>query len=421
MRRPDYTRRVAVTGLGIISPIGQDVETAWQNLVEGHSGLRRITRFDPSPYDAQAAGEIDDFDSNAWMNFKEVRRTDRNVVFGVAAAKQALADSGLEISEANRDEIGVIFGCGGGGPQLIMDAKHAWDTKGPRTVSPFFIANMLPDTASGQIAIETGIRGPNMCVVTACSTGTHNIGEAAEGIRRGDFIAAITGSTESPLHEIVHVGFSNMRGMGLPRPGEEIATVSRPFDLTRNGFVLGEGAGALMLEDLELAKARGAKVYAEVVGYGSAADAWDLIQPIEKGDGVRRAMLMALERHGVPAEEIDLINPHGTSTPLGDLREAQAIWDVFGERTPEVAISATKSMTGHLMGAAGAVEGVFSVLSVHHQLAPATLNYRDHDPEINLNVIHGASRPMRIRYAMSDNIGLGGHNGAVIFKRYAGD
>jgi 3-oxoacyl-(acyl-carrier-protein) synthase len=260
-----------------------------------------------------------------------------------------------------------------------------------------------------------------MCVVTACSTGTHNIGEAAEGIRRGDFIAAITGSTESPLHEIVHVGFTNMRGMGLPRPGEEIATVSRPFDATRNGFVLGEGAGALMLEDLELAKARGAKVYAEVVGYGSAADAWDLIQPVEKGDGVRRAMLMAMERHGVPADEIDLINPHGTSTPLGDLREAQAIWDVFGARTPEVAISATKSMTGHLMGAAGAVEGVFTVLSVHHQVAPATLNYRDPDPEINLDVVHDGSRPMRIRYAMSDNIGLGGHNGAVIFKHYEGD
>jgi 3-oxoacyl-(acyl-carrier-protein) synthase len=280
---------------------------------------------------------------------------------------------------------------------------------------------MLPDTASGQIAIETGIRGPNMCVVTACSTGTHNIGEAAEGIRRGDFIAALTGATESPLHEIVHVGFSNMRGMGLPRPGEGIETVSRPFDLTRNGFVLGEGAGGLMLEDLELAKARGAKIYAEVVGYGSAADAWDLIQPIEKGDGVRRAMLMALERHGVPAEEIDLINPHGTSTPLGDLREAQAIWDVFGEHTPKVAISATKSLTGHLMGAAGAVEGIFTVLSVHHQVAPATLNYRDPDPEINLDVVHGASREMAIRYAMSDNIGLGGHNGAIIFKRYDGD
>jgi 3-oxoacyl-[acyl-carrier-protein] synthase II len=421
MRRPDYTRRVAVTGLGIISPIGQDVATAWSNLVEGRSGLKRITRFDPTPYEAQAAGEVNDFDPAAWMNFKEVRRTDRNVVLGVAAAKQALADSGLDIGESNRDEIGVIFGSGGGGPQLIMDAKAAWDTKGPRTVSPFFIANMLPDTASGQIAIETGIRGPNMCVVTACSTGTHNIGEAAEGIRRGDFIAALTGSTESPLHEIVHVGFSNMRGMGLPRPDEPIETVSRPFDLTRNGFVLGEGAGALMLEDLELAKARGAKVYAEVVGYGSAADAWDLIQPIEKGDGVRRAMLMALERHGVPADEIDLINPHGTSTPLGDLREAQAIWDVFGAHTPDVAISATKSLTGHLMGAAGAVEGLFSVLSVHHQVAPATLNFRDPDPEINLNVIHDGSREMRIRYAMSDNIGLGGHNGAVIFKHYAGD
>ncbi|KRT62785.1 MAG: 3-oxoacyl-ACP synthase [Chloroflexi bacterium CSP1-4] len=421
MRRPDYTRRVAVTGLGIISPIGQDIETAWTNLVEGNSGLKRITRFDASIYEAQAAGEVNDFDPNAWMNFKEVRRTDRNVVLGVAAAKMALADSGLEITDDNRDEIGVIFGSGGGGPQLIMDAKEAWDTKGARTVSPFFIANMLPDTASGQIAIETGIRGPNMCVVTACSTGTHNIGEAAEGIRRGDFIAALTGATESPLHEIVHVGFSNMRGMGLPRPGEGIETVSRPFDLTRNGFVLGEGAGGLMLEDLELAKARGAKIYAEVVGYGSAADAWDLIQPIEKGDGVRRAMLMALERHGVPADEIDLINPHGTSTPLGDLREAQAIWDVFGEHTPKVAISATKSLTGHLMGAAGAVEGIFTVLSVHHQVAPATLNYRDPDPEINLDVVHGASREMAIRYAMSDNIGLGGHNGAIIFKRYDGD
>jgi 3-oxoacyl-[acyl-carrier-protein] synthase II len=421
MRRPDFSRRVAVTGLGIISPVGQDVETAWSNLVEGHSGLKRITRFDPSPYEAQAAGEVNDFDPNAWMNFKEVRRTDRNVVLGVAAAKQALADSGIEVTDANRDEIGVVFGSGGGGPQLIMDAKSAWDTKGARTVSPFFIANMLPDTASGQIAIETGIRGPNMCIVTACSTGTHNIGEAAEGIRRGDFIAAITGSTESPLHEIVHVGFSNMRGMGLPREGEGIETVSRPFDATRNGFVLGEGAGALMLEDLELAKARGAQVYAEVVGYGSAADAWDLIQPIEKGDGVRRAIEMSLERHGVPVDEIDLVNPHGTSTPLGDLREAQALWSVFGDRTPKVAISATKSLTGHLMGAAGAVEGIFTVLSVHNQVAPATLNYRDPDPEINLDIVHGSSREMEIRYAISDNIGLGGHNGAVIFKRYDGD
>ena len=420
-RRPDFSRRVAVTGLGIISPVGQDVDTVWDNLTHGRSGLKQITRWDPEPYEAKVSGEVNDFDGTQWMDFKAIRRTDRNVVFGVAAAKQALADSGLVVDDSNRDDIGVIFGSGGGGPNLMMDNVEKWENSGARTVSPFFIANMLPDTASGQIAIETGIRGSNMCVVTACSTGTHNIGEAAEGIRRGDYIAAITGATENPLHELVHIGFSNMRGMGLPRPGESLETVSRPFDKTRNGFVLGEGAGAMMLEDLEFARARGAKVYAEVVGYGSAADAWDLIQPVERGDGARRAMLQALERHNVPANEIDLINPHGTSTPLGDLREAQAIWSTFGDHTPNIAISATKSMTGHLMGAAGAIEGVFTVLSVYNQCAPATLNYRDEDPEINLDVVHGSSRQMQIRYAMSDNIGLGGHNGAVIFKRYDGD
>jgi 3-oxoacyl-[acyl-carrier-protein] synthase II len=421
MRRPDFSRRVAVTGLGIISPIGTDIPTVWTNLVEGNTGLHRITRWDPEVTTCHAAGEVNDFEAAEWMDFKAVRRTDKNVVFGVAAAKQALTDSGLEVTPENSEDIGVVFGSGVGGPGLMAQAVETLATKGAKSVSPFFIANMLPDTASGQIAIELGIKGPNMCVVTACSTGTHNIGEAAEGIRRGDFVAAICGSTETPLYEVGYIGFSNMRGMGTPREGEPLGTISRPFDLTRNGFVLGEGSGALVVEDLEHARARGATVYAEVTGYGSAADAWDLIQPIDKGDGTRRAMEMALERHGVPRDEVDLINPHGTSTPLGDLREAQAIWAVFGERTPEIAISGTKSMTGHLMGAAGAVEGVFTVLSVHHQVAPATLNYRDADPEIELDVVHGASRPMPIRYAMSDNIGLGGHNGAVIFKRYEGD
>jgi 3-oxoacyl-[acyl-carrier-protein] synthase II len=421
MRRPDFSRRVAVTGLGVISPIGQDVDTVWNNLVAGRTGLHRITRWDPTPYEAQIAGEVNDFDPAKWMDFKAARRTDRNVHFGVAAASQALEDSGLVVDQSNRDDIGVIFGSGAGGPYLMMENKITWDTKGARAVSPFFIANMLPDTASGQIAIETGIRGSNMCVVTACSTGTHNIGEAAEGIRRGDYVAAIAGATENPLHELAYIGFMNMRGMGKPREGEPLETVSRPFDLTRDGFVLGEGAGAMMLEDLEYAKARGARVYAEVVGYGSAADAWDLIQPIEQGDGIRRAFLQALERHNVPANEIDLINPHGTSTPLGDLREAQAIWATFGEHTPKVAISATKSLTGHLMGASGAFEGVATVLSVFHQCAPATANYRDPDPEVNLDIVKGGSRSMQIRYAISDNIGLGGHNGAVIFKRYDGD
>ena len=354
------------------------------------------------------------------MDFKAVRRTDKNVVFAVSAAKQAVADAGLEIGPHNSEDVGVYFGSGVGGPNLMADAIETMKTR-PRSVSPFFIANMLPDTASGQIAIELGAKGPNMCIVTACSTGTHNIGEAAEGIRRGDFTTVIAGSTECPLFEVGYVGFTNMRGMGTPREGRGWSDISRPFDRSRNGFVLGEGAGAMVLEDLEIAKARGATIYAEVVGYGSAADAWDLIQPIDKGDGTRRAMEMALERHGVPRDEVDLINPHGTSTPLGDLRESQAIWSVFGDRTPKVAISGTKSMTGHLMGAAGSVEGVFTVLSVHHQVAPATLNYEEPDPEIVLDVVHGESREMEIRYAMSDNIGLGGHNGAVIFKRYAGD
>ncbi len=421
MRRPDYDRRVAVTGLGIISPVGTDIPTAWDNLMAGVSGLNRITRWDPEISPCHAAGEVNDFDPKEWMNFKAVRRTDKNVVFGVAAAKQAMTDSGFEVTEENAEELGVIFGSGVGGPGLMADAIETLETKGAKSVSPFFIANMLPDTASGQIAIELGAKGPNMAIVTACSTGTHNIGEAAEGIRRGDYMAAICGSTETPLFEVAYVGFSNMRGMGTPREGRPLSDISRPFDRTRDGFVLGEGAGAMIVEDLEHAKARGATIYAEVVGYGNAADAWDLIQPVEKGDGVRRAMEWAIQRHGVPKDEIDMINPHGTSTPLGDLREAEAIKAVFPDRYKEIGISGTKSMTGHLMGAAGAIEGVFTALSVYHQVIPATQNYLEPDPEIDLNVIAGDAREQEVRYAMSDNIGLGGHNGAVIFKRYLGD
>ena len=421
MRRPDYDRRVAVTGLGIISPVGTDIPTAWGNLVAGVSGLNLITRWDPEVSPCHAAGEVNDFDPKEWMNFKAVRRTDKNVVFGVAAAKQAMTDSGLEVTEENAEEIGVLFGSGVGGPGLMADAIETLEKKGAKSVSPFFIANMLPDTASGQIAIELGAKGPNMAIVTACSTGTHNIGEAAEGIRRGDYTTAVCGSTETPLYEVAYVGFSNMRGMGTPREGRPLSDISRPFDRTRDGFVLGEGAGAMILEDLELAKARGAKIYAEVVGYGNAADAWDLIQPVEKGDGVRRAMEWALERHGVPRDEIDMINPHGTSTPLGDLREAEAIKAVFPDTYQRVGISGTKSMTGHLMGAAGAIEGVFTALSVHHQVIPATQNYLEPDPEIDLDIVTGDAREQEVRYGMSDNIGLGGHNGAIIFKRYAGD
>ncbi len=424
MRSPDYTRRIVVTGLGVISPVGNDKQIAWSNLTNGVSGIGEITKFDVTPYAQRAAGEVKDFVPTDWLDAKAVRRSEPALWYGVAAAKQAVADAGLEITDDNRTEIGVVFGSGAGGQTLMIDNWTVLREKGPQRVAPTFIANGLVDSTSGMIAIETGAIGHNICVVSACSTGTSSIGEAAEAIRRGDCIAVITGSTEMPLLEVAHAGFGNMRGLGNPRPGEPISTVSRPFDLTRDGFVLGEGAGALILEDLEVAKARGARIYAEVVGYGSAADGWDMIQPIEGGTGSARAMQMALERRGFPADHVDVINPHGTSTPLGDKREAEAIWTVFGPRAAgsarSLAISGTKSMTGHMMGAAGAFEAFATVMTVAEQCVPPTINYRDPDPECDLWVPNEAVE-MPVRAALSNNIGLGGHNAAVIFARYDGD
>ena len=424
MRKPDYERRVAVTGLGVVSPVGNDVPTAWDNLVRGKSGLAEITKFDVSRYEAKAAGEVRDFNPADWMDAKAVRRSESAMWFGVSAAKQALADSGFEITDENREDVGVVFGSGAGGQQLMIEAWINLHEKGPRSVPPTFIANALVDSTSGMISIETGAIGHNVCIVSACATGTHSVAEGAEAIRRGDCVAIISGSTEAPLLETAHAGFTNMRGMGLPRPGEPLQTVSRPFDKTRDGFVLGEGAGSLFLEDLELAKARGAKIYAEVVGYGSTNDGWDMVQPIDRGSGSARAMRQALERRGVPADEVDMINPHGTSTPLGDKREAEAIWTVFGDRASaartSLAISGTKSMTGHMMGAAGAFEAFATVKAVAEQCIPPTINFRDPDPDCDLWVVTEAT-PHPIRYALSNNIGLGGHNGAVIFKRYDGD
>ena len=423
MREPDYNRRVVVTGLGVISPVGNDKVTAWSNLLNGVSGLGILTRFDPSRYSHQLAGEVKDFDAKTWMDAKAVRRSEAAMWYGVAAAKQAVTDACLEITDSNREEVGVVFGTGAGGQQLMIDNWHTLDQKGPDRVAPTFIANGLVDSTSGMISIETGAIGHNICVVAACSTGTNAIGEAAELIRRGDVHTVIAGSSEMPLLEVAHAGFGNMRGLGSPREGMPIADTSRPFDRSRDGFVLGEGGGALILEDLELARARGARIYAEVVGYGSAADGWDMIQPIERGVGSARAMRAALERRGVPADEVDVINPHGTSTPVGDAREAQAIWTVFGERAAasrrSLAITGTKSMTGHMMGAAGAFEAFATVMTVAEQVAPPTINYSEFDPECDLWVTTEAT-PMTVRYALSNNIGLGGHNGAIIFKRWDG-
>jgi 3-oxoacyl-[acyl-carrier-protein] synthase II len=424
VRSPDHTRRIVVTGLGVVSPVGNDKQTAWSNLVNGVSGIGEITKFDTSPYAQRAAGEVKGFVATDWLDAKAVRRSEPALWYGVAAAKQAVADSGLEIGDENRTDIGVVFGSGAGGQQLMIENWTVLREKGPQRVAPTFIANGLVDSTSGMIAIETGAIGHNICVVSACSTGTSCVGEAAEAIRRGDCTAVISGSTEMPLLEVAHAGFGNMRGLGNPRPGEPISTVSRPFDATRDGFVLGEGSGALILEDLELAKARGARIYAEVVGYGSAADGWDMIQPIEAGAGSARAMRMALERRGFPADHVDVINPHGTSTPLGDKREAEAIWTVFGDRAAaartSLAISGTKSMTGHMMGAAGGFEAFATVMTVAEQCVPPTITYRDPDPDCDL-WIPTAAVEMPVRAALSNNIGLGGHNAAVIFARYDGD
>ena len=423
MRQPDYTRRVVVTGLGVVSPVGNDKDTAWNNLLNGVSGLGVITKFDASRYAQKAAGEVHGFDPSRWMDHKAIRRGESATWYGVAAAKQAIADAGLEITDANREDIGVIFGSGAGGQQLMIDNWHVLQDKGPGRVAPTFIANGLVDSASGMIAIETGAIGHNLCIVTACSTGTNCVGEGAELIRRGDVHTVIAGSTEMPLLEVAHAGFGNMRGLGSPRPGEPIADTSRPFDRTRDGFVLGEGAGALILEDLEYALARGARIYAEVVGYGSTADGHDMVQPIEGGAGSARAMKIALERRGVPADEVDVINPHGTSTPVGDKREADAIWAVFGDRTARsresLLVTATKSMTGHMMGAAGSFEAFATVMTVAEQTAPPTINFREADPDADVWVTPEVVE-RQIRYALSNNIGLGGHNAAIIFKRWDG-
>jgi 3-oxoacyl-[acyl-carrier-protein] synthase II len=419
VRSPDYNRRVVITGMGVVSPIGNDAETSWKNLLAGVSGLDWCTRWPGENGKRDIAGEVKDFDPSLYLDTRTVRRSERSLWMGVGAAKMAVADANLAIEGDFREDVGIVFGSGAGGQTLFHENLFKMQQRGHRAVSPTFIAHGLVDSTSGMIAIETGAIGHNVAIVSACATGTHAIGEGAEAIKRGDCLAVIAGSTENPLMEVAYAGFENMRGLGSPRPDEPITTISRPFDLTRNGFILGEGAGALILEDLEHAQARGAKIYAEVKGYGSTADGFDMAIPIEHGNGSMRAMKLALQRQGLRPDQIDMINPHGTSTPAGDKAEYEAIAAVFGEHTPQIAISATKSMTGHMMGAAGSFEAWATIMAIHEQICPPTINYRDPDPEIPLRIITEAT-PMEIRYALSNNIGLGGHNGAVIFGRFDG-
>jgi beta-ketoacyl-acyl-carrier-protein synthase II len=418
-----------VTGLGIVSPVGIGADASWDALVSGRSGIDRITLFDTSPFDVDVAGEVKGFDATQFMEPKDVRRHDRNTHFAVAATGEALRDAGLLADDGhvngdvNADRFGMVFGTGIGGIGMLLDGQKTLDERGPRRVSPFLLPHMLPDSASGQVAIQYGIRGPNMAVVSACATGGHAVGEAMEAIVRGQADIMLGAGTEAPLVPLAFAGFGQMRALGTPRDpdtGEyDAAMASRPFDATRNGFVVSEGSAVLVLEELDHALARGVTPLAEVIGYGSSADAFHMAAPAERGEGNQRAMRDALARAGIGPEEVDYINAHGTSTPLNDRYESVAIEEVFGDHARNgLAISSTKSMTGHMMGAAGAFELFTCVKAVATGCIPPTINLRHPDPELTLDYVPNQARQADVRVALSNSMGLGGHNSTVIVRRY---
>ena len=419
-------RRAVVTGLGAVTPVGIGAEASWDALVAGRSGIADITLFDPTPFKIHVAGEVKGFDATEYMDAKDARRHDRNTHFAVAASGEALRHAGLlgddgRVSGVNADRFGMVFGTGIGGIGIMLDGHRTLLERGPRRVSPFMLPHMLPDSASGQVAIQFGLRGPNMAVVSACATGGHAIGEAMEAIVRGQADIMLGAGTEAPLVPLAFAGFGQMRALGTPRDpdtGEYSAPMaSRPFDATRDGFVVSEGSAVLVLEELEHALARGATPIAEVIGYGSSADAFDMAAPAERGEGNQRAMRAALERAGIGPEAVDYINAHGTSTPLNDRFETMAIRDVFGEHADRLAVSSTKSMTGHAMGAAGAIEAFVCVKTIATGCIPPTINYRHPDPELTLDYVPNEARAADVRVALSNSMGLGGHNSTVIFRR----
>ena len=406
-------RRVAVTGIGAVTPLANDAQSSWQAALAGRSGIDFIRSFDASAFPVRVAAEVKDFDPTGLAPPKEVRRIERNVLFSLAAAKEALADAGLE---PDPDRTGIVFGSAIGGVIGIAEQTEILRDRGPDRVSPFFIPSVLVDSASGQLAISLGIRGPNFAVVSACATGSHAIGEGAELIKRGDVDVVLAGGTEACMHPLILAGFCAMRGLAVE--DEHPPRASRPFDATRAGFVMGEGAGVLVLEDLDTARARGADVYAEVLGYGASNDAHLMAQPEPEALGVAEMMRRALRRAEVPPERVGYVNAHGTSTPLGDAAETRAIKQVFGDHAYELAVSSTKSMTGHCFGAAGAIEAMMCVLALKHQTLPPTINYEHPDPECDLDYVPNEARQVEgLEVALSNAMGLGGHNGCVLFGR----
>jgi 3-oxoacyl-[acyl-carrier-protein] synthase II len=403
-----------VTGLGVVSPVGNDIPTAWTNLVAGTSGIARITRFDASAFPTQIAGEVKDFDVSLYMSPKEARHFDTFVHYGIAAGAQALRDSGLEVTEANADRIGVIVGSGIGGLPLIEETHTELVNRGVRRVSPFFVPGSIINMISGQISIMFGLKGPNYAIVSACTTGLHCIGDAARLIGYGDADAVLAGGAEATVSPLGLGGFCAARA--LSTRNDDPATASRPWDRDRDGFVLGEGAGVMMLEEYEHAKARGAKIYAEIVGFGMSADAHHITAP--DMDGPRRCMLAALRDAGVAPDQIDYLNAHGTSTPLGDKNETEAVKAALGESAARsLVVNSTKSMTGHLLGGAGGIETVFTVLAVHNQISPPTINIFNQDPECDLDYCANEAREMPIEYAIKNSFGFGGTNGTLVLRR----
>jgi 3-oxoacyl-[acyl-carrier-protein] synthase II len=408
-------RRVVVTGLGIVCPIGNTVSAAWDQAIAGKPGITRITRFDPSRLASQIAGEVKDFDVAPYMAPKDARRVDKFIHYGMAAGLQAWRDAGVQVTPENAERVGINFGSGIGGLPLIESMQKELDANGPRRISPFFIPGTIINMIAGLLSIEVGAKGPNLAIVTACTTSTHCIGEAAKSIRYGDADVMIAGGAEAVVTELAVGGFAAARA--LSTRNDDPAGASRPWDKERDGFVLGEGAGAVVLEEYEHARARGARIYCELVGYGVSADAYHMTAPPEDGDGGFRAMRNALKDASLDSAAVDYINAHGTSTPLGDAAETRAIKKLLGARAAKVAVNSTKSMTGHLLGAAGGVEAVFSVLALRDQISPPTINLRNPDPDCDLDYVPNIARKMAIRVAVSNSFGFGGTNGTLVFSR----
>ncbi len=408
-------RKVVITGLGIVSPVGSTVSSAWESIISGKSGITRITRFDASNFTSQIAGEVKDFDIQQYLSAKEARRMDTFIHYGMAAAIQAVKDAGIDdVRQLDPEQIGVNIGSGIGGLPMIESTDTAYHAGGPRKISPFFIPSTIINMIAGNLSIMFGYKGPNIAIVTACTTATHSIGSSARMIEYGDADVMVCGGAESCVTPLAIGGFAAARALSAHNSDPESA--SRPWDIDRDGFVLGEGAGVLVLEELEHAKRRGAKIYAELAGFGMSADAYHMTAPSDDGEGAARCMSNALKNAGINTTEVDYINAHGTSTPLGDIAETIAVKRCFGDYASKLAVNSTKSMTGHLLGAAGGIEAIFSVLAIHHQIAPPTINLVNQDPQCDLDYIPNTARTMDIKVALSNSFGFGGTNGTLVFR-----